>query len=326
MGMTRRAVGIGLPDVLDEHLRWIARWQRAMLFADQRAEVSDGLAAPSGLHRWMRDIGEGDLATQPVIDRLAKLHDDMHRLADVLLAEAHAGRRPGLDAYDVVMSRFDEFVTQLRRIERAFNVAASNIDPLTGLRNRQDMIENIDHEMNRFRRSGHSFCVAIADIDFFKSVNDTHGHDAGDRVLAAVAGIINRSIRSFDDAYRMGGEEFLICLKDVGSAAGFVVIDRLRDDIRKTGLAMPNGTDLHVTASFGLIEVELNVEVHDLVTAADLALYAAKRRGRNQVVLGTIPQAMKHAGKPPRSQDLARLSPSAPDLQSTIAPGSLNVA
>lgn len=271
--------------VVDEHLRWLALWHRAAFFAAEAGvKGPDGLPMPTGFLDWVQAVKAGDLTHQPAVDRLVTLHEQMHRMARLVLMRSVEGERPTLAAYEAVIARFDEFMAQLRRFERAFNVAGSGIDPLTGLRNRTGLEEELAREMNRFRRTGRPFCVALCDLDRFKSVNDTYGHEAGDRVLVATAGVINRAIRSFDEAFRMGGEEILILLKDAVLDEVRRVLERLRADIAGNPVQLADGRVIRVTASFGVAEARLDLAPDALLESADQALYAAKRAGRNRVV------------------------------------------
>ncbi|HYE51756.1 MAG TPA: diguanylate cyclase [Azospirillaceae bacterium] len=269
----------GLAAVVDEHLRWLGQWHRAAFF-----QSVESVPMPAAFVAWVKSAAASDLGGQPAVERLITLHEQMHRMAKLVLMRASEGTPPSLQAYEAVVDKFDEFMAQLRRFERAFAMAGSGIDPLTGLRNRTGLREELEREMNRFRRTGKPFCVALCDLDRFKSVNDTYGHDAGDRVLVAAAGVINRGIRSFDEVFRMGGEEILILLKDAQVMDGFMVVERLRADIAATPVTIPDGRAIRVTASFGLAEAQLHLDADDLVTQADQALYEAKRTGRNRVV------------------------------------------
>jgi diguanylate cyclase (GGDEF)-like protein len=277
------AAGSGLASVVDQHLRWIGQWHRAVLFPREPG-VFEAVPMPDAFPAWARDPARGGLGGQPAVDRLTVLHDQMHRLARLLLMKSAAGEPPTENEYEAVIGRFEKFMSLLRRVERAFGAAASGIDTLTGLRSRSDMLDDLEREMNRLRRAGQPFCLAICDVDKFKSVNDRFGHDIGDRVLAATAACVARGIRSFDDAYRMGGEEFLICLKQSGLNDGFMVIDRLRQDLGATPIPLPDGGTLHVTASFGLVQATPDTEIDALIIQADKALYLAKNAGRNRVV------------------------------------------
>ncbi len=281
----------GLGHVLDEHLRWIGLWHRAVFY--RHGEGGEHAAAPAAFAAWVAAAREEDLAHQPAVEKLVTLHEQMHRQARLLLLKASAWEPPTEAEYEGVIGRFDEFCAQLRRVERAFGAAASGLDPLSGLRSRRGMNEALAREMNRCRRTGQPFCVALCDLDKFKSVNDTYGHDAGDRVIAAFAAVISRGIRSFDEAFRMGGEEFLVCLKETSMSEGLRVIERLRLDLQDSVVAIPDGRALRVTASFGLAQAAPDLEIEELVKCADLALYEAKNNGRNQVV------RYGHKPKPP---------------------------
>jgi len=290
--MLSPAEGLGV--VLDEHLRWIGQWHRAVFF--RRGEGGVRESAPASFAAWCVAASKDDLAHQPAVEKLANLHEKMHRNAKLVLLKAAAGETPTEAEYESVIGRFDEFVLHLRRVERAFGAAASGLDPLTGLHSRRGMQEALEREMNRFRRAGQGFCLALCDIDKFKGINDTYGHDVGDRVLAATAAVISRGIRSFDEAFRMGGEEFLICLKDTSLDEGFRVIERLRTDLQGTPVALPDGREIIVTASFGLAEATLDTAVDDIVVHADRALYQAKNAGRNRVVRYGMDMPVAKAG------------------------------
>ncbi|WP_119680094.1 diguanylate cyclase [Indioceanicola profundi] len=274
-----------LGPVVDEHLRWLTRWHRAVFFhAESGLPGVEAVTPPTAFLDWVRRIRDTELTEQPAVDRLVHLHEQLHRMARLMLARTIEGDRLTLPAYESVVEKFEDFIAQCRRFEKAFSIAGSGIDPLTGLRNRTGMHEELERELNRFRRMGRPFCVALCDLDKFKSVNDTYGHEAGDRVLMAAAGAINRGIRSFDEAFRMGGEEILILLKDTTAPEALFVLERLRADLEALPVQLADGGTLHVTASFGLAEATLHTPLEELVDQADQALYRAKRTGRNRVV------------------------------------------
>jgi diguanylate cyclase (GGDEF)-like protein len=290
----------GLGIVLDEYLRWIGQWHRAVFY--RQGEGAGSVSAPASFAGWCAAARRDDLAQQPAIGRLAVLHEQMHRQARLSLLKAADGEPPSEDEYESVIGRFEDFMALLRRLERAFAAADSGLDPLTGLRSRRGMQESLDREFNRFRRLGEPFCVALGDIDHFKSVNDTYGHDMGDRVLAGMAAVISRAIRNFDEAFRMGGEEFLVCLKETTLEDAFPVIERLRVELMNAAITLPDGRTLSVTASFGLAQAAGDVGIDELIVRADKALYQAKHGGRNRVVCfdGDPPPARRPRGSRPR--------------------------
>ena len=165
--------------------------------------------------------------------------------------------------------------------------SAAVLDPLTGMLNRTALAGRA-HELSELSaRNGQPVGVVIADIDHFKAVNDEHGHARGDAVLVDCAYQLRKNLRSFDHAYRSGGEEFVLLLPGVDGEAARDLAERLREAIADSELA----GGVQVTASFGAsASVEGSTfNFDDLFEIADAALYEAKRSGRNRVVLGGAP-------------------------------------
>jgi diguanylate cyclase len=275
-----------LSQAVDDHIEWLTDWNRAaFLDLGPRVEQAKKLTPPASFADWYKNALCTLPQDQPSIDRLAVQHDQLHTMAKLVLMKTPDGKPVGRKDYESVIVKYDELMQGLRRLERAFSVAASGLDLLTGLRSRVGLREDLVREHSRFLRTGKPFCIAMMDIDHFKSINDAHGHDAGDRVLAAVADQVSRSIRPFDDAYRLGGEEFLLCLKEADLAVGLVVLERLRAGIEKLPITVGNGPLVSITASFGLTVSTGETAVEELLHRADQALYRAKNQGRNAIVV-----------------------------------------
>ncbi|TDQ81509.1 diguanylate cyclase (GGDEF)-like protein [Dongia mobilis] len=162
-------------------------------------------------------------------------------------------------------------------------------DSLTGLSNRRAFVELAQRELRRMQRRGGAMTLLMIDIDYFKRVNDTHGHPAGDAVLREVAGLVRGSLRDVDISARLGGEEFGVLLADGDPAQVPDLAERLRHVIATHDMHLPDGSSLRVTASFG-VAVATGAELTEtslerLMAAADRALYRAKGEGRNRVVM-----------------------------------------
>lgn len=158
-------------------------------------------------------------------------------------------------------------------------------DPLTGLHNRRYMEGHLGTLVAQSVQSGRSLSVLVADIDFFKKVNDTYGHDAGDNVLREFATRLRRNTRGIDLACRLGGEEFVIIMPDTDLARALQVAERVRACIAAEKFQVNAESMLAVTASVGVATLERQEDTPEtLFKRADLALYAAKREGRNRVV------------------------------------------
>ena len=163
-------------------------------------------------------------------------------------------------------------------------VTLAERDALTGLYNRRQFMRMAEMELVRADRMPRGTSLLMVDLDFFKKVNDEHGHPAGDGVLQQVASILMSSVRASDLVGRMGGEEFIVLLPYTTPGQAVVVAEKLRNALRAHPLKIEH-LQLPVTASFGvtgLTETQ-KAPLHALYTAAELALYAAKHGGRDRV-------------------------------------------
>jgi diguanylate cyclase len=162
-------------------------------------------------------------------------------------------------------------------------------DSLTGLPNREAYNGKIHEEMLRWQRYQHPLCIAVLDIDFFKKVNDTYGHQTGDKVLKAVATSVAQRLREVDFIARFGGEEFVILLPETSAENALSMLNRTRERLAKTHLRSKKGdeeTKFTVTVSIGIAEFKDGDTAENAFERADKALYDAKENGRNQCVLG----------------------------------------
>jgi diguanylate cyclase (GGDEF)-like protein len=165
-------------------------------------------------------------------------------------------------------------------------------DPLTGLGNRRSLGEDLAVLHARSQRYGHRFAVAMCDIDRFKAYNDTHGHQAGDQALRAVAATISQELRGGDSVYRYGGEEFLLVLPEQTLDTARVAVERVRSAVE--GLAIPQpaagpGGILTLSAGIAAFGPGEAPTAEELLKRADAALYRAKAAGRNQLALADSP-------------------------------------
>jgi diguanylate cyclase (GGDEF)-like protein len=158
-------------------------------------------------------------------------------------------------------------------------------DSLTGLYNRKHLMETLEAEVSRYGRYKRPFTMMMLDIDHFKRYNDTYGHLAGDEVLRQMSALLKSSIRQSDYAARYGGEEFIVILPETVAEAAAHMAERIRRDME--GREMGSETSgTKVTVSMGIAAFpEHGEDPESMIREADAALYEAKRRGRNQVVI-----------------------------------------
>jgi diguanylate cyclase (GGDEF)-like protein len=156
-------------------------------------------------------------------------------------------------------------------------------DPLTGLANRRGFSERFAQVISETDRYGGSAALVLLDVDFFKKVNDTYGHEAGDAVLVALGDVVAEGRRTVDLAARLGGEELALILPQTDVSSARDLAERLRKRIESLSVRTNSG-EVRVTASFGVAEYSARSGEGDKVfERADQALYAAKRNGRNRV-------------------------------------------
>lgn len=210
-----------------------------------------------------------------------------------------AGMEAGADDY--VTKPLDPFSLQTRLLAaqritslhadlaryRAALAEQARTDPLTKLRNRLKLAEDLDHLHTRTDRDGRDFALAMCDVDYFKSYNDIYGHQAGDAALVAIAAALAAQARNGDSVYRFGGEEFLLVLPGQSLATARIVLERATTAVRSLEIE-------HTGAPSGFLSISVGISAYrdghradseQLLREADLALYTAKAAGRNRVAI-----------------------------------------
>lgn len=175
------------------------------------------------------------------------------------------------------------------RVESSQFYLASRTDALTGAGNRLRLNEELETILSRAERYGFKCCLAICDLDYFKAFNDEFGHVAGDETLRRVAGGMRASLRSVDDLFRYGGEEFVVVLVEQSIEAARCAMDRMRRAVEDLGIASP-ATGGALTLSVGIAEIDSrDRSADDWLRRSDEALYEAKSSGRNRVISSLPP-------------------------------------
>ncbi|MCB9932810.1 MAG: GGDEF domain-containing protein [Planctomycetes bacterium] len=172
--------------------------------------------------------------------------------------------------------------------EERLRIQAST-DDLTGLTNRRRMLEYINEELKRIRRSGRDATLVMADIDHFKQINDKHGHQCGDAVLVGVADELRAKLRSQDFIARWGGEEFLFLLPETDMTGAQIAAEKLREAISACEIEFDD-RKLSVTMTFGIAPLDTGAGIDESISRADDALYRGKQAGRNRVMTWQIPE------------------------------------
>jgi diguanylate cyclase (GGDEF)-like protein len=252
---------------------------------------------PAGTRVDVRDH-QIQLATVPFFSTATKLVAGNASLVAVepvsaVEARVDAYRRRLLFVAAITLALAAGLATRLARpVARVFADLArltrqAQTDGLTNLANRRALDERLDVEVDHARRLGTNVAFVIADIDDFKSINDSYGHQTGDDVLRRVGRAFAEAVRELDLPGRYGGEEFAVVLPGTNLSGARALSEKIRRNLEELLVTTPDGSPFQVTASFGAACFPAQASVEELVAAADAALYEAKRTGKNRVVTAT---------------------------------------
>lgn len=171
--------------------------------------------------------------------------------------------------------RIDALLNELRH--------ASQTDMLTGLFNRRVYLERLAYEISRSKRENQPLCLVMFDIDHFKNINDTYGHNCGDEALRHLAEVVQPLIRRQDTLARWGGEEFLVLLPGTDAAGGMILAEKIRAAVEGARCPCDDGTTFSFTVSLGVHQCDPNETNEVNISKVDANLYRAKEQGRNRV-------------------------------------------
>ncbi len=266
--------------------------QRAALFDWENQLMFDQAVGHSGEHLprilasefglWFRHKGahafEGAPEAQQILDAMERIDDVILPLFDQDPAERIARLRELRETVKAIRFSLDHLFEQNNELE-------AGRDVLTRLLNRKFLPVVLTRQVSHARSHGTPFSVLALDIDYFKQINDSYGHEAGDRVLQQLASLLINSSRAGDYLFRLGGEEFLMLLVDTGLDGARRVAEKLRRGVEQEVFRLPQDRTLNITLSIGVACFNGHPDYQQLMRRADDGLYQAKHSGRNRVVV-----------------------------------------
>ncbi len=274
-----------LENALSAHHAWSRQFQ-ATLVCRSKPSAND---LSSDGHRkddfgiWYHQEGNEHLRHHPDFIAMGRKHRDLHMVARKLARIALKKGRIAPASYYAFQRRVEDFRDQIAAILDDAREMLRYSDPLTGIATRFAILPRLDQERERAARTGEPSAVGMVDLDRFKRINDTWGHNAGDIVLREVARYLLKNIRRYDQVCRYGGEEFLILLPSTDPRKAKRVLDRLRRGLKRRRIEIGTGEPLSVSASFGIAALDPDEPIMASIDHADQAMYQAKMAGRNRV-------------------------------------------
>jgi diguanylate cyclase (GGDEF)-like protein/PAS domain S-box-containing protein len=212
-------------------------------------------------------------------------------VAGLFSSKENAFSKEELSLFSTMVSGISSLYIAYRSYQQVQELSIT--DSLTGLYNRRKFFEEIEKEVERVSRYGSPLSVLMLDLDHFKPVNDKFGHQMGDEVLRALAGILRASTRKTDLVARYGGEEFIIMLTETPLKGALGVAQRIKAEVERAAV-MGRGAELKFTVSLGLAPFIKGDTVDSLISRADGALYQAKKNGRNRVEIAETSGAISN--------------------------------
>lgn len=242
-------------------------------------------------------LAQPEFADHPLRQALAGLYDEYQEQLRQIERITRISDRYQSIARDTNLSLAQRYQRQLKYLEKVARISdgyqslmrdqqevlreESLRDSLTGLPNRRMLQNRLKAEASRLDRCGRPLTLVMVDVDHFKDINDAHGHDAGDKVLASLAREFEAGIRAYDICGRWGGEEFLIIMPEQSGEVTEEIVERLRQAVAAMEVRVGEQM-IRVTASFGIAHCQVGEAVTEALHRADKALLAAKRGGRNR--------------------------------------------
>lgn len=236
-------------------------------------------------------------AGHPLHHALASLYAEFRDAVHQMERITRISDRYQMASREETLSLSERYSKQLRQLERLSRISdryqsmmrdlnealkeASNKDALTGIGNRRLLMERLKAENARAERMGQPLTLVMVDVDYFKSINDTFGHEAGDKVLIEIARVLGTGVRDYDTCGRWGGEEFLVIMPETAAGDAVALVERVQRAIGEVRVPADN-TQIQATASFGIAERRPGDPIAELIKRADEALYSAKHAGRNR--------------------------------------------
>jgi diguanylate cyclase len=275
-----------LDRAIANHAQWLARLNRQLICGGQSTDddLADDAHLRCGLGQWLHGPGKKLLGKEPGHAAIEVAHQSMHGIARHLLKTQAAGQPIAPADYDALVAVAGRVRQLLRRLEQELMERLGAVDKLTGAWNRQAVHLRLAEEIERVQRTRQPCAVCYVDLDDFARVNEAHGQLVGDAVLKAVAGFFADHLRGYDTIYRLGGEEFLLCLPTTDLDQAGVLLNRLREELAATAFRVDDRS-ISLTASFGVVTLEPIFFIDETLDRVERAQLIAKSEGGNRVCL-----------------------------------------
>ncbi len=273
-----------LDRAIAQHAQWLARLNRQLICGGDFSpdDLADDAHLRCQLGHWLHNIEHARMHDDPGHAALEATHQSMHEISRHLLRTQAANQPIAPADYDALVAVVSRIRQLLRRKEQELTEQLGAVDKLTGLWNRQAVHLRLAEEIERVQRTRQPCAICFVDLDDFASINAAHGQLVGDEALKAAASFFANHLRGYDTLFRLGGEEFLLCLPNIDLDQAGALINRLREKLAAHRFEI-GASLIQLTASFGLVNLEPIFFVDETLERVERAQLIAKSEGGNRV-------------------------------------------
>lgn len=254
--------------ILEDHTAWYHVLVQC-LFYPENMDMMHQLKKPTSFAQWVVYANREKGIQPEIVEKLSAVHADMFKIVDGLVYNMKETRaKPPHKDFQKFLTNYEEFLFYVRRLEKDLLQEGSGYDSQTGLRSKNMLFTDIQRELERLERQGKNFCVALMKIDDFESICKDSPHDERNGYIKLIASLIKLSIRSFDDAYYVGEDEFVLSLKQTDVSGGVTALERLRRELEQQKVMLRSEGGLEeslLSMSCCIAEPVGGDDVHDLI-------------------------------------------------------------
>jgi len=275
-----------LDRAIAHHSQWLARLNRQLICGGNinPDDQADDAHLRCHLGHWLHGAEHDRSHSDAGHAALEVAHQSMHHIARHLLNSQAANQPIAPADYDALVAVATRIRQLLRRKEQELTERLGAVDKLTGLWNRQAVHLRLAEEIERVQRTRQPCAICYVDLDDFSKVNENHGQLVGDAVLKAIASFFAQHLRGYDTLFRLGGEEFLLCLPNIGLDQAGVLINRLREKLAAHTFSVEDH-QIQLAASFGVVNLEPIFFIDETLERVERAQLIAKSEGGNRVCI-----------------------------------------
>ncbi len=253
--------------VLDEHATWFNQFVQNLFYVNEELYL-DSVPRPTSFSQWVVYANRQEDVSGEIIEKLATLNADLFKSSGSLIDTAKAtGQTPPYKNFKDFITLYEEFMIHVRRLEKDMLIEGSGYDSFTGLRSVKMFEADLEKELDRLSRQGKSFCVSLGRIDRYEDIKLSVSPDDLNSYIKLMADLIKLSIRTFDDAYYMGENEFALSLKQADVSGGISALERLRKGLEQQNvkIQLNDGTIIPLSISCCIVEPVIGHKADELI-------------------------------------------------------------